>query len=62
MSSNYAILSDENKAAADSFIDFLAARQEMKEKELLDAIKECDEGKAEGPYHSVAELMAALNA
>ena len=44
MSDNYAILTDRNKAIADSFIDFLAARQEKHEKELLDAIQECEKG------------------
>lgn len=46
----------------DNLIDFLHARQKMHEKELLDAIKECEEGKAEGPYHTVKEVMAALDA
>ena len=62
MSGNYAILTDRNKAVADSFIDFLAARQEMHEKELLDAVQECEKGDFVGPFHSVEELMADLDA
>ncbi len=62
MSGNYAILTDRNKATADSFIDFLAARQEKHEKELLDTVQECENGDYVGPFHSVEELMADLNA
>ena len=62
MNSNYDALTEENKATVDNLIDFLHARQELHEKELLEAIKECEEGRAEGPYHSVKELMAALDA
>ena len=62
MSGNYAILTDRNKATADSFIDFLAARQEKHEKELLDTVQECEKGNYVGPFHSVEELMADLYA
>ena len=62
VNSNYDALTEENKATVDNLIDFLHARQELHEKELLEAIKECEEGRAEGPYHSVKELMAALDA
>lgn len=62
VSTNYDMLTTENKLTVDNLIDFLHARQELHEKELIDAIKECEDGKAEGPYHSVEELMAALDA
>ncbi len=62
VSPNYDMLTTENKLTVDNLIDFLHARQELHEKELIDAIKECEDGKAEGPYHSVEELMAALDA
>lgn len=62
VSTNYDDLTAENKMTVDNLIDFLHARQKMHEKELLDAIKECEEGKAEGPYHTVKEVMAALDA
>lgn len=62
MSSNYDTLTAENKVTVDNLIDFLHARQELHEKKLLDAIRECEEGKADGPYHSVREVMAALDA
>lgn len=62
MNSNYDALTEENKATVDNLIDFLHNRQELHEKELLEAIKECEEGRSEGPYHSVKELMAALDA
>ena len=59
---NYEMLTAENKITVDNLVDFLHARQEKHERELLDAIKECEEGRAEGPYRSVEELMAALDA
>lgn len=62
MSGNYAILTDENKAVVDKFIDFLAARQKIREQELLELIDECERGDAVGPFHSVEELMADLYA
>ncbi len=62
MSGNYDTLSVENRISVDNFIDFLAARQEKHEKELLEAIKECESGECIGPFHSVDELMAELNA
>ena len=62
MSGNYNILTDENKKTADAFIDFLAARQELHEKELIETIKEYENGKAKGPFFSVEELMKDLYA
>ena len=62
MSDNYAVLTDRNKAVVDSFIDFLAARQERHEKELLDVVQECENGDYVGPFHSIEELMAELYA
>ena len=62
MSGNYAILTDRNKEAVDSFIDFLVARQERHEKELLEVVQECESGDYVGPFHSVEELMAELYA
>ncbi len=62
MSGNYAILTDKNKEIADTFIDFLASKQEKHENEILEAIKEYEEGDAAGPYESVDELMADLYA
>ncbi len=61
LNKNYDELTEENKITVDSMIDFLYERQESHKRELLDAIKECEEGKTEGPYHSVEELIAALD-
>lgn len=44
------------------FIDFLAAKQEKREMDILDALKEYEEGRAVGPFHSVSDLMADLYA
>lgn len=62
MSSNYAILTDENKEIADTFIDFLAFKQEKRESAILDALKEYEDGNAAGPFDTVDELMADLYA
>ena len=62
MSSNYAILTEENKKIADVFIDFLAFKQENRESEILVAIKEYEEGDSSGPFDTVDELMADLYA
>ena len=62
MSKNYALLTDDNKAMADLFIDFLAARQKKREREILAAIKEYENGESIGPFNSVEELMEDLNA
>lgn len=62
MNGNYAILTDENKEIADTFIDFLAFKQEKRESVILDAIKEYEDGNAAGPFDTVDELMADLYA
>ncbi|MBQ9550156.1 MAG: hypothetical protein IJU87_05015 [Lachnospiraceae bacterium] len=62
MNGNYAILTDENKEMADTFIDFLAFKQEKRESVILDAIKEYEDGNAAGPFDTVDELMADLYA
>lgn len=47
----------------EKFIEGLKAdRQEKHEKELLDAVQECENGNCVGPFHSVEELMADLDA
>ncbi|MCR4908482.1 MAG: hypothetical protein K5985_06580 [Lachnospiraceae bacterium] len=62
MGENYAILTDENKLVVNEFIDFLVAKQERREQVILDSIKEYEDGLAAGPFNSVEELMADLNA
>ncbi len=62
MNDNYAILTDENKKMADTFIDFLAFKQERRENEILSAIKEYEDGEAAGPFDTVDELLADLYA
>lgn len=62
MSENYAILTDAHKIMVDSYIDFLADKQDRFEKNILDAIEEYESGKAIGPFSTIESLMAALNA
>lgn len=59
---SYAILNEQNRAAADSFIEFLALRQEEHEQELLETLREYEEGRSVGPFETVDELMADLYA
>ena len=61
MNDNYAMLTDRNREIVDSFIDFLVERQKKHEKELLDAIHECENGDCIGPFNSVDELMEELD-
>lgn len=60
MNDNYAVLTDRNREIVDSFIDFLVERQKKHEKELLDAIRECENGDCIGHFNSVEELMTDL--
>ena len=62
MSENYAVLTDTNKMVVDSFIDFLYAKQEAHEQELLSLLQEYEDGKTVGGFHSVDELMEDLYA
>ena len=59
---NYAILTDENKIIADSFIDYLVFKQENREESILASLREYENGQAAGPFDSVEELMADLYA
>ena len=61
MNDNYAMLTDRNREIVDSFIDFLVERQKKHEKELLDAVRECENGDCIGPFNSVDELMEELD-
>lgn len=62
MSSNYDVLTADNRDLVDEFIDFLFARQEQNKKETLEAMKEYEEGKSIGPFNSVKDFMADLYA
>lgn len=62
MSDNYSVLTEENKIIADNFIDFLFFRQKSNSDETMEAMREVEEGRAVGPFHSVEELMADLYA
>ncbi len=61
MNGRYAELNPRNKKIADEFIDFLYFRQTQHEKELMEAIRDCEEGRTEGPYDSLEALTDALN-
>lgn len=59
---NNSILSDENKRIADKFTDLLAQNQKEREKSILEALREFEEGKSIGPFDTADDLMAELNA